>query len=457
MLRARHALLLSALAAACGGDDDGGGPLFEEQPECEGETLAPLEGEHQMVISFIEIGEEEDGLDLDRDGMPDNRLWGISDLAQDAIADSFSRFDIIAPMELFDVAEGAPEADECVKLGVYLGKYNMDTDGDDSETARAGGDCNDGDEDIHPGATEVTNNLVDDDCDGKADEDGETPSADVEDHDSDGVSLADGDCNDDDDTISPEADEVCGDGLDNDCDGAADWGLDGEDPVCTPYDGETPDQLGLDPAGFDSSGDPVISFRAARIVEEDGSFFLEAGPSLFSINFPLFEGVVLDLRLTGATMRAELVMTPAGWALQHGQLGGVIDANSADKVRGLEVPEIDLTPEDSLLDAIYANVLGVLLALPKPPADREIGNCHQPDIDVDQDGVETFCDSNPDDDIIVVDTCIDGDGTVIADGEQGTTHCTEAVDDDGNLRFVDGISVELNFETVPATLIGPLP
>ena len=442
------------LASACGGDDDGGGPLFEEKPECEGEAIVPLEGEHQMVISYIEIGDEEDGIDLDRDGMPDNQLWGVGGLAQDAIQDSFKSFDIIAPMELFDVAE-TPEADECVKLGVYLGTYNMDADEDDAETATGGGDCNDHDEDIKPGAAEVAGNGLDDNCNGLADEDGETPSDNTDDADDDGVTIMDGDCDD----TRAEVDgteEICGDGLDNDCDGAADWVVGSEDdPFCTPYDDETPDELLLDGTAFDSHGDPIIAFKAAELVEEDGKLILHAGPSLFSINFPLFEGVVLDLRLTGATIRAEMVMTPGGWALVDGQLGGVIDANSADKVRGLEVPEIDLTPEDSLLDAIYANALGIILALPRPPADREVGTCHQPDIDVDGDGLETFCDSDNTDDVLVVDLCIDGDGTMIYD--EGDTHCTEATDDDGNLRFVDGISVELNFETAPAVLLGPLP
>jgi hypothetical protein len=94
-------------------------------------------------------------------------------------------------------------------------------------------------------------------------------------------------------------------------------------------------------------------------------------------------------------------------------------------------------------------VLGVFLALPKA-VDSDYPDCHMPDIDVDQDGYEIFCDSNPGDDVKTVDTCIDGDGTVVMD--QGGTHCTEAKDDAGNYRFVDGISVALNFETVPAVL-----
>jgi hypothetical protein len=73
-----------------------------------------------------------------------------------------------------------------------------------------------------------------------------------------------------------------------------------------------------------------------------------------------------------------------------------------------------------------------------------------PDIDIDGDGLEAFCDSNPDDENQVVDVCIDGDGTmyVDADGKQ----CTAERDADDNLRFVDGVSMVMNFETVPAML-----
>jgi hypothetical protein len=57
--------------------------------------------------------------------------------------------------------------------------------------------------------------------------------------------------------------------------------------------------------------------------------------------------------------------------------------------------------------------------------------------------------------------CVDGNGEVILDEVDGngevTRHCTEATDADGNLRFRDGISVEINFETVPAVLPDALP
>jgi hypothetical protein len=141
----------------------------------------------------------------------------------------------------------------------------------------------------------------------------------------------------------------------------------------------------------------------------------------------------------------------------------VIDARTADTIRGLTVSQIGLTPEDSLLDALFANLLGPLLALPKANATVQAmyPDCRTPDIDVDGDGLEAFCNSMPDGSNKTVDTCIDGDGTIVHDqvAPDGTVtmQCTQALMPDGvTPRFVDGVSVELNFETKPISKILPV-
>jgi hypothetical protein len=86
-----------------------------------------------------------------------------------------------------------------------------------------GGDCNDTDSNVFPGQLEVDGNRIDDDCDGLADEDANNqPSSDNGDNDSDGWSLAQGDCDDSQSGTSPAALEFIGDRRDNDCDGRAD-------------------------------------------------------------------------------------------------------------------------------------------------------------------------------------------------------------------------------------------
>lgn len=95
-----------------------------------------------------------------------------------------------------------------------------ETDDDGDGFSEVEGDCDDTDEDIHPGAYELENG-VDDDCDGIVDE-----GTDSYDDDGDGFSEDAGDCNDDDASIFPYAEEVC-DGNDNDCNGT----VDGSDAV----------------------------------------------------------------------------------------------------------------------------------------------------------------------------------------------------------------------------------
>lgn len=462
-------LVLTSLGFVAGCGEEGGvplPPLFEPKPECEGEAITPLSGQHQSVISFLEIGTLEDGFDLDGDGDPDNKLSSVGSLARSAIEDSFADKEILIPFEFFDFV--TPGVDECVKFAMYLGVYKLDEDTDGEDTATEGGDCNDHDDQIGPDMAEIAGNGIDDNCNGLADEtviegDGGTmviPSDDTSDADGDGVTIADGDCDDTRDSVKPGLFETCGNGLDNDCDGVADFGLDENgDAACDPYDG-SPDYLALDPLGFDDQGNPVIAFTSGTVTDNGGTLQLEAGPSLFSVQIPVTGDLSLDLRITGATIVGDVVMTPAGWAIVNGRLGGVIDAATADQIRGLDVEQIGLKPEDSLLDAIFANLLGPLLGLPKLPSDHEYSNCRTPDIDVDRDGLEGFCDST-DDDKQTVDLCIDGDGTVYRDEVDGagnvTKHCSELTDEEGKLLFVDGISIEINFDTTPAVLPSTLP
>jgi hypothetical protein len=443
-----------ALATAACGSDAGEPPLFEPKPECQGDVIVPFAGVQQQVISFLEIGATEDGFDLDRNGTPDNKLAGVGGLANGAILDSFADYSILIPIEMFDFPAAA--VDKCVKFALYLGVYKQDADGDGEDTVVDGGDCNDHDEAIRPGATELAGNGVDDDCDGKADEiSDQMPSNDTMDRDRDGVTIAAGDCDDTNNMIKGGSfAEICGDGYDNDCDGVADHSSDGTE--CNPYDA-TPDPIAIDPLSFEN-GKPIVQFTAGEVTSTPTGLHLVAGPSLFAVSIPVTDGIVLTLKITGTTIEADVVEQGGRVTLQNGRLGGVIDARTADTIRGLEVEQIGLKPEDSLLDAIFGGPIGLVLALPSGPV-GPYENCHSPDIDVDRDGLELFCDMNTDGDMAtkLVDLCVDGDGTEVKDEVVNgvVKHCTEAVDGDGEPRFVDGISVELNFKTAPANLQRP--
>jgi hypothetical protein len=441
-------VLCSLFVAACGGDDgDSGNSLFEPKPECAGAAVEPYSGSFPQVISSLAIGSVEDGFDLNGDGKPDNKLAAVSSLAQSSIDDSFKNYDILIPIEYFDFPSVAQ--DSCVKFAIYLAKYVTDADGDGKKAYIDDGECNDHDANIKEGATEDPNDGKDNDCDGLADEDGQNvPSNKNTDGDADGMTIAQGDCDDSSNLVKKGAPEVCHDGLDNDCDGVADRSVDanGNPTACSPFEAGKQD-LKLDPLSL-SGGAPVISFKDGTV---DGSNKLVAGPSIFSVNIPVTDGITLDLRITGAQIEATLA---ADGTTMNGRLGGVIDSTTADTIRGLDVEQIGLLPENSLLDATFANLLGPLLALPKAKESilKKYPGCRTPDIDVDGDGLEAFCDSNQNDDNKSVDVCIDGDGTEIKD--TATEQCAAAMKN-GKPRFLDGISVEMNFKTTTIKSIKP--
>ncbi len=88
-----------------------------------------------------------------------------------------------------------------------------------AELTATSGDCNDTNAAVRPGAPEVCGDGIDNNCNGSVDEGCAPDPADVDD-DGDGYTENEGDCNDRNTTIYPGALEVCGDGIDQDCDGA---------------------------------------------------------------------------------------------------------------------------------------------------------------------------------------------------------------------------------------------
>jgi hypothetical protein len=88
-----------------------------------------------------------------------------------------------------------------------------DRDGDSYLAPPSGEDCNDSDPDTHPGATEILSDGVDQNCDRTV----------AEDRDGDGhlVSPNGDDCNDADAAVYPGAPEVRGNQVDENCDGKA--------------------------------------------------------------------------------------------------------------------------------------------------------------------------------------------------------------------------------------------
>lgn len=146
-------------------------------------------------------------------------------------------------------------------------------------------DCDDDNDGVHPGATEVCNEgeAVDEDCDASTsaapetwylDDDGDDFGADgsgvlacerPEDH-----VLVEGDCDDDDRDVSPDATEICNNSVDDNCDGdagACTW--DGERSAIEAGDarfsGDAGARLGLRLATADVDGDGEVDVVASTM------------------------------------------------------------------------------------------------------------------------------------------------------------------------------------------------
>jgi IgGFc binding protein/Sulfatase-modifying factor enzyme 1/Putative metal-binding motif len=103
-----------------------------------------------------------------------------------------------------------------------LGTWCSDVRDDDGDGFAEPDDCDDSDPDIHPAAQEICGNGIDENCNGNGDD------IDSPDNDGDGVARCVGgvitDCDDWDSSRSPNIPEICGDGIDNNCDTIVDSG-----------------------------------------------------------------------------------------------------------------------------------------------------------------------------------------------------------------------------------------
>ncbi len=134
-------------------------------------------------------------------------------------------------------------------------------DGDGDGWTVGDGDCNDANIDVNPDAEEVADNGFDDDCDLVADDGTDTADADE-----DGSSIADGDCDDTRDDVLPGAPELV-DSRDNDCDGLVD-----EDFVDTVLLGDGSGAFQMVPVSGVEFLDPSA---AAAFGDGDGDGFLD--------------------------------------------------------------------------------------------------------------------------------------------------------------------------------------
>jgi hypothetical protein len=114
---------------------------------------------------------------------------------------------------------------------------NPDVDGDGYNAVAAGGDdCNDNDASVHPGATEVYYDGVDSNCDGVDDFDRDGDGYEGKIFNTD-PTAGGGDCDDANASIHPGATDAYYDGVDSNCDGSNDYDQDGDGFSSSKYGG----------------------------------------------------------------------------------------------------------------------------------------------------------------------------------------------------------------------------
>ena len=175
-----------------------------------------LGGDVTIQMLCDEAGLCDDGIDNDGDGFTDCADTDCGDLDADgdpSISCGGSDCDDLDPSRSGIAVEQCDGYDNDCD-GIIDNGFDNDGDGfadaaNPSCANVADLDCNDVDPLINPSAQEVCGNNVDDNCDGVGDE--------LFDSDGDGVTWCDGDCNDVNDSVFPGAIELC-DGLDGNCD-----------------------------------------------------------------------------------------------------------------------------------------------------------------------------------------------------------------------------------------------
>jgi len=147
----------------------------------------------------------------------------------------------------------------------------LDRDGDGWTVAQ--GDCDDGDPAVHPEAYEAWCDGVDANCDGASDYDGD--GFDSEDYGGE-------DCDDADVAIHPQAAELAGNGVDDDCDGAIDSPLDSSALIAITGE-QASSRAGVAIAGagdVDGDGQADLLVGAQQVGEgvQNGAAYLLLGP-----------------------------------------------------------------------------------------------------------------------------------------------------------------------------------
>jgi CSLREA domain-containing protein len=189
-------------------DDDGDG-YCEDSYVCNG-GARPGDCDDDNAAVHPGAFEVLDGLDNDCDGVVDDANDDFDGDGVTALGGDCNDFDASRYPGAVEGCNGLD--DDCDGL-VPLDEIDQDSDG----SRLCEGDCDDLNGRVRPGLAEDCADGIDNNCDGNADEDADS--------DGDGFTTCQGDCNDRDANIHPAATEICND-FDDNCDRVVDDGFD---------------------------------------------------------------------------------------------------------------------------------------------------------------------------------------------------------------------------------------
>ncbi len=278
-------------ATACMDCDDADAALNLDDSDGDGQSSCDGDCDDGNATSFDGAEEICDGADNDCDGTPgvdevddDGDGFQVCDGdCDDAAADVFpGQVEVVCDDVDNDCdaatedrpdgdGDGAAECDDCDDTDPTLNLEDLDGDG----LTTCDGDCDDGDDTVYPNAAELCDG-VDNDCDG-------APAGDEVDGDGDSYMVCDGDCDDADAAVHPAETEVC-DGLDNDCSGSpgtdevdadadsymvCDGDCDDSNPDANPGQAETCDGIDTDCSGAADADEVDVDGDSWMVCEGD--------------------------------------------------------------------------------------------------------------------------------------------------------------------------------------------
>jgi predicted outer membrane repeat protein len=217
------------LLASCGTGLDEDGDTYCDGEDCK--NPADLAGDCDDDNIAINPGAAEqcNGLDDDCDEVVDDGFDKDGDSFFAPCGDDCDDGNALVNPDGFEICNGLD--DDCTQ-GADDG-LSEDGDGDGAFTGCAGTDCDDNDPDVGPDEVEVPLNGVDDNCNDEIDEVSTAADEDEDGYCAVGPCLfgaLPGDCDDSDPAVNPGAPELPNDGIDNNCDGTKDESAD--------YDGD---------------------------------------------------------------------------------------------------------------------------------------------------------------------------------------------------------------------------